>query len=172
MAAGEARRAASRVSQSIDWPERYAAHRVAARVSNEIFIDTGPDVVWSCLVRAAAWPEWYPNSADVRIDGGGLDLSARVTFTWRTFGITVHCRVRQFEPPFRIAWEGQAFALDIYHVWLIEPKCGGTRVLTEEHQNGLAARMQDIFMPRRMFREHALWLERLKERTEKEALLF
>jgi len=160
------------VSGRIEWPERYAPHRVAARVSNEIAIDAGPDVVWHCLIRAAAWPEWYPNSADVRIDGGGPDLYDGVAFRWRTFGVTVHCRVRQFQPPFKIAWEGQAFALDIYHAWLIEPKGGGTRVLTEENQKGLAARAQDIFMPRRMFRGHALWLDRLKARVEEEALLF
>jgi hypothetical protein len=160
------------VSGRIEWPERYAPHRVAARVSNEISMDAGPEVVWICLIRAAAWPDWYPNSADVRIDGGGPDLSAGVAFTWRTFGVTVHSRVRQFEPPFRIAWEGHAFALDIYHAWLIEPHRGGSWVLTEEHQNGVAARVQSIFMPRRMYRGHALWLDRLKARTEKEALLF
>jgi hypothetical protein len=39
-------------------------------------------------------------------------------------------------------------------------------VLTEENQNGLAARAQAIFMPRRMFNGHQLWLERLKSRSE------
>ncbi len=158
----------------IEWPERYAPQRVAARVSNEIAICAAPDVVWRCLIRAAAWPEWYPNCANVRIDGSGGDLSAGVAFRWRTFGVAVRSRVRQFEPPFRIAWDGQAFALDIYHAWLLDPCRGGTRVLTEENQNGFAATLQDIFMPRRMFRGHALWLERLKESTETQAqaLLF
>ena len=58
----------------IEWPERYAPQRVAARVSNEIAICAAPDVVWRCLIRAAAWPEWYPNCADVRIDGSGGEL--------------------------------------------------------------------------------------------------
>jgi uncharacterized protein YndB with AHSA1/START domain len=150
------------MSTAITWPPRFAPERIVARVRNDIAIDAAPDLVWSYLVRASEWPAWYPNSTDVRIDGGGKDLMPDVAFTWRTFGVTVRCRVREFMPPLRIAWEGQGVLLDIYHAWVIEARHGGCWVLTEEHQNGLAARAQALFMPRRMFRGHALWLERLK----------
>lgn len=150
----------------IRWPERYAPDRVAVRVSNQIDIAAAPATVWAWLVRASLWPTWYPNSADVRIAGGGSDLAAGTTFTWRTFGVAVRSTVREFEVNSRIGWDGAGFLMDVYHAWLIEPRAGGTFVLTEEHQNGLGPRLQALLMPRRMFNGHELWLARLKAKAE------
>jgi hypothetical protein len=156
------------ISMPINWPQRYAPHRVAAHVSNEISIAAAPRTVWSRLIRASAWPEWYPNSARVQIEGGATDLSLDARFTWRTFGVAVSSTVREFIPCERIAWDGSGALLDVYHAWLIEPRPNGCRVLTEENQNGLAARAQAVLMPNRMHRGHQLWLERLKARAESE----
>ncbi len=153
-------------SMHIEFPARYAAERAVARVSNDIAIDAAPEVVWKILVQAAEWPLWYPNSTNMLIEGGGRALYPEAAFTWRTFGVTVLCHVREFVPPTRIAWDGQAMLLDIYHGWVIEPRGPGCWVLTEEHQLGLAARAQALLMPKRMFRGHALWLERLKDKAE------
>ena len=150
----------------IPWSDRYAPDKVTARVSNEISIAAPPGVVWAWLVRASAWPDWYPNSADVHIAGGAASLSQDAEFTWRTFGVRVACTVREFVPNERVAWNGTATLIDIYHAWLITPRESGCHVLTEEHQNGLAARAQAIFMPNRMFTGHQLWLERLKAKAE------
>jgi uncharacterized protein YndB with AHSA1/START domain len=150
----------------IVWPSRYETAKVAAHVSNEIAIEAAPGLVWTNLVRAEEWPTWYPNSSDVRIDGGQSSLAPGATFTWRTFGVRVRCTVQEFVPHERIAWSGTGLLIDIYHAWLITPREGGCHVLTEENQNGLAAQAQAIFMPRRMFNGHQLWLERLKSRSE------
>jgi hypothetical protein len=74
--------------------------------------------------------------------------------------------VREFGPHSRIAWDAKGPFLDVYHAWLIEPRGGGSWVLTDENQNGLAARIQAVIMPRRMFKGHQLWLESLKARAE------
>ena len=150
----------------IAWPERYATERAAVHVSNHISIEATPDRVWPWLVRASAWPSYYPNAKDVRIDGGADALSPDAHFTWKTFGVKVSSTVREFELNERIAWDGAAVLLDVYHVWLIEPRGSGCWVLTEENQNGLAARAQAVLMPRRMFDGHQLWLERLKAVAE------
>ena len=136
------------------------------RVSNAIEIDAAPAAVWSILVHAVAWPDWYLNSAKVRIDGDRTVLGPDVHFTWRTFGVSVGSTVREFVPCERIAWDGAGLGLDVYHAWLIESRPGGCRVLTEEHQNGVGARLQAWLAPRRMFDWHQLWLERLKQRAE------
>lgn len=148
----------------IAWPARYAPGAVAAHVSNEIAIAAAPEAVWAQIVRASAWPEWYPNAAKVRIAGGAAALSDGAAFTWRTFGVSVSSTVREFVPCERIAWDGSAVLLDVYHAWLIEKRPGGCWVLTEESQNGLAARAQALLMPRRMHDGHALWLRRLQAR--------
>ncbi len=150
----------------IIWPDRYAPDRTAVQVRNEIAIGAPPSVVWAWLIRAKLWPEWYPNSRDVEIDGGTPDLSLGASFRWRTFGVLVRSTVREFVPQARIAWDGAATLLDVYHAWLIEPRHDGCWVLTEENQNGLAARAQALFMPNRMRVGHDLWLARLKERAE------
>ncbi len=150
----------------ITWPDRYAPANVAARVSNEITIAAPPAAVWAQLLRAQDWPSWYPNASHVEIGGGATALSPGARFTWRTFGVAVRSTVREFVPNERIAWDGAGVLLDVYHAWLIEPRPGGCWVLTEEHQNGLAARAQAVLMPKRMYRGHQLWLERLRARVE------
>ena len=150
----------------ITWPDRYAPDRVAARVSNEITIQAPPKAVWAQLIRARDWPDWYPNARNVKIEGGDASLSPGARFTWRTFGVSVRSTVREFVPEARIAWDGAGFLLDVYHAWLIEARPGGCWVLTEEHQNGLAARAQAALMPNRMYNGHQLWLERLRARAE------
>ena len=150
----------------IVWPERYAPERVSARVSNEITIAASPTMVWAWLIRASAWPDWYPNSKAVRIEGNRPDLAFGMRFHWRTFGVAVSSTVREFLPEERIAWDGRALFLDVYHAWLIERRPGGCWVLTEENQNGLAAHLQNLMMPRRMHRGHELWLTRLKAQAE------
>jgi uncharacterized protein YndB with AHSA1/START domain len=151
---------------TIHWPDRYAPERVAVRVRNEIAIDAAPERVWAWLIRAADWPAWYPNSADVRIEGGAEDLSAGARFSWRTFGVRVRSTVREFTPNERIGWDGAGTMLDVYHAWLIEPRGSGCWVLTEENQNGLAARAQALFMPNRMREGHDVWLAALRTKAE------
>jgi len=95
------------------------------------------------------------------------ELALGTRFTWQTFGVAVASTVREFVPAERIAWDGRGTLLDVYHAWLIEPRGPGAWVLTEESQNGLAARAQALFMPKRMWRGHQLWLERLKAEAER-----
>ena len=151
----------------IRWPEKYAPGRVAVRVSNQIEIAAPPSAVWAQLVRAADWPVWYPNSTRVRIDGGAETLSPGVHFTWRTFGVSVSSTVCEFVRDERVAWDGAGLGLDVYHAWLIEGRPGGCWVLTEENQDGFGARTMALLAPRRMSDGHQLWLERLKQRTER-----
>jgi uncharacterized protein YndB with AHSA1/START domain len=150
----------------INWPAHYAPDRVAVRVSNDISIKAAPEAVWAWLVRARDWPDWYPNSKQVKIDGGGAELGPGAHFAWRTFGMPIRSTVREFEPASRIAWDGSGPMLDVYHAWLIEPRPEGCWVLTEENQNGLAASAMALVAPSRMHRGHQLWLERLKSCAE------
>ena len=114
----------------IHWPDRYAPGTTAVHVSNEITIDAPPQAVWGVLLRAVDWPGWYPNSRDVRLDGGGAELALGSRFTWKTFGVPVSSTVREFVAPERIAWDGSGPLMDVYHAWLIEPRGAGSWVLT------------------------------------------
>lgn len=121
--------------------------------------------MWASLVRAPLWPSWYPNASNVVLAGGASELALGVSFTWRTFGVAIRSTVLEFEPMERVAWSAFGLGVDAYHAWLLTPIPGGTRVLTEETQYGFAARAGAVLFPRRMWKGHRLWLERLSEKA-------
>ena len=150
----------------IAWPEKYDPSRAPVHVRNELSIAAPCERVWAWLIRARAWPSWYPNSSRVRfIDGTPPDLAPGTRFRWRTFSVGIESRVAEFVPPHRIAWDAQGIGVDAYHAWLLEPAAEGCRVITEETQYGFVARAGKLVLPNRMFRGHQLWLERLREKA-------
>jgi uncharacterized protein YndB with AHSA1/START domain len=151
---------------TINYPAAYSPARSKVFVSNQLTMAAPADVVWAWLVRASLWPAWYPNSSRVRIEGGTRsDLAPGSRFRWRTFGVTIDSVVTEFVPPERIAWSVEGRGVHGYHAWLIEPRASGCRVLTEETQNGWLARLSHTAMPNRMYKGHAMWLERLQRQA-------
>lgn len=134
-------------------------------VRNEIEIPAAAETIWSWLIRAKLWPAWYPNSENVLIQGGGPDLQPGLRFRWKTFGVTLSSKVEEFIPPERLAWSARAAGVVAYHAWLIERQDVGCRVVTEECQNGLLARLNNALRPNNMSTYHQLWLEQLKTKA-------
>jgi hypothetical protein len=128
---------------------------------------SSPLGVWSWLIRARAWPSWYSNSQAVRIESNADTLSLGATFRWRTFGVRLVSQVVEFVPAERIAWNARGLGVWAYHAWLILPEGAGCRVVTEETQYGLLARMSNLLMPTRMHRMHQVWLEALRQQALK-----
>jgi Polyketide cyclase / dehydrase and lipid transport len=146
---------------AIRWPDRFSPARAPVHVVNSLSMVAEPEAVWRALVRAADWPGFYANAANVAVAGGGAELSAGARFTWRTFGVDLKSEVREFEPPSRIAWLALAPGIEAYHAWLITPEPGGCTVLTEETQRGFVARAGRLIFPGRMELWHQRWLEGL-----------
>ena len=147
----------------VRWPEQFHPSSAGVYVRNEIDIPAPPETVWAWLVRAEQWPAWYPNSRNVHIlEGPRPDLAAGTRFRWWTFGVTITSTVEEFEPPARLAWNAVAPGIRAYHAWLIEKTPVGTRVLTEETQNGFLAKLGSVLMPNRMHHHHQIWLEQLR----------
>ncbi len=157
------------MSEAIHWPERYSPANSPVHCINELEISAPPQAIWAQLIRAAEWPDWYANSAKVRIEGGARDLSSGARFTWRTFGVDLTTEVLEFVPGERIAWLAKASGVAAYHAWLITPTAAGCRVLTEETQHGLIARVGRLIFPSRMERWHQVWLEGLAMRAKTSA---
>jgi hypothetical protein len=147
---------------TIIWPNEYSPQNTKLFVSNEIVVPAAPETIWAWLIRASLWPTWYSNSSNV-----DRDLAADVTFHWRTFGVSLESKVREFVPYRRLAWDAKSLGVDAYHAWLLDPKPDGTtRVLTEETQNGWIARAGAALMPNRMHRFHQIWLESLSAKSQ------
>lgn len=125
-----------------------------------------PETVWRWLVRAKVWPRWCPEFKGVAIEGGGSDLELGSAFRWKAYGVTLRSRVEEFAEPERIAWTARGAGIDAYHAWLVEGLPSGCRVLTEETQNGWAARLNNALRPRMLGNIQRVWLERLREKAK------
>jgi hypothetical protein len=167
-------------SNQILWPTRYAPANCPIDVRNELEMPSDTAIVWAWLIRARLWPTWYPNSANMRfITGQPPDLALGTRFKWKTgflnpdtrkataFGLTVDCKVQEFLPPERLAYDFHATGINGYQAWLIKKTETGCYVLTEETQRGLLARLQKSIAPNRMVKQHQIWLETLKENVAK-----
>jgi uncharacterized protein YndB with AHSA1/START domain len=153
---------------AIDWPARYAPANAPVHVRNDRVMRASAEAVWATLIRAALWPEWYPNAAHVRfVRGAPPDLAAGTRFRWKTFGVGIDSTVVEFVPGERVAWTARGVGVDAYHAWLIRPIAGSCHVLTEETQHGWLARLGSLVLPRRMYRGHELWLTSLEERARR-----
>ncbi len=151
---------------AINWPEYYAPKNAPVHVRNSLQIDAPAQHVWAWLVRAESWPDWYSNASRVRITTHhGPDLALGTEFRWRTFGVGIRSRVQEFVPCSRIAWDGHAPGIDVYHAWVIEESGQGCLVATEETQYGVIARLGAWLMPKRMSTFHQIWLEGLAEKA-------
>jgi len=60
------------------WPKGFEPENSRVYARNEITIAAPPERVWRWLIRAANWPSWYSNSANIRFQNApGPDLRAR-----------------------------------------------------------------------------------------------
>jgi uncharacterized protein YndB with AHSA1/START domain len=150
----------------VRWPNHYEPSRCPIHVRNELDMAASPEHVWAWLTRPTLWPDWYLNSANVEIlEGPAPELGDGTRFRWKTFGITIGSTVLECVPNERVAWEAQAFGIDVYHAWVLRPSPKGCHVLTEETQHGWLARLGKLFMPNRMYKYHQLWLEALESKA-------
>jgi len=84
-------------------------------------------------------------------------------FRWKTFGMTITCRVEEFQPFERLAWSSESPGMSVYHAWLFDDRPDGCLVTTEETQNGFIPKIAKRLMPGKMHKFHQIWLESLNE---------
>jgi hypothetical protein len=85
-------------SPDIHWPEGFSPDQADLFSHNELHIAASCERVWKHIVEATKWPQWYPNSKDVQIIGGGDELNAGGVFRWTTFGLPLESRINEFTP--------------------------------------------------------------------------
>jgi hypothetical protein len=96
-------------SPDIHWPKGFDPAEVDLFSHNDLVIDAPCERVWQHIIEATKWPEWYPNSKDVRIvDNGGSVLTDGTVFRWTTFGLPLESKINEFIPFSRIGWYGYA----------------------------------------------------------------
>jgi hypothetical protein len=155
-------------SSEIHWPAGHTPPDADLFAHNELLIHAPCSIVWQHLVQAQTWPEWYPNSHNVKLlnstDG---KLHKDTQFSWDTFGVHIESQVHEFALDSRIGWFGQGTGMDAYHTFLLLRTPDGCRVVTEEVVRGPGAVEFHKKDPDAMHRGHDLWLSALKQMSEK-----
>jgi uncharacterized protein YndB with AHSA1/START domain len=162
----------SQRSKEIHWPDGFSPDTADMFAHNEIFINAPSQTVWRYLVEAEKWPEWYPNSQDVRIikpPTGVLQQGSQ--FQWTTFGLPLVSEVFEFVPTSRLGWFGSAPSPHAehtwYHTWFLVDEPQGCHVIMEEVGKGPGAKAMRQTDPGTMHKGHDLWNSRLKQLSEK-----
>ena len=134
----------------MNWPEEMTPERTPVYARNEMAIPVEPERVWSWLVHAKRWPEWYSNCSRIRLSTDELGPASE--FTWKTFGVALHSTVHVFEPGVAIEWDARGPAgIRAYHGWRIDFDGHESHVVTEE--------TQAIYpLPLRWANYYAIWL--------------
>jgi hypothetical protein len=149
--------------KDIHWPEGFDPSQADLFSHNALVINASCDRIWGHIIDATKWPQWYPNSKGVRIDGGNV-LKDGTVFRWSTFGLPLESRVYEFMPYTRIGWYGYApgAAPTFYHNWYLKPQGDVCLVVTDEVGKGKDAAHLRETDESLMHRGHDLWLATLK----------
>ena len=159
----------------IKWPEGYLPGMTDNFVSNEIIVASlSAAEVWEFLHNTSKWESYYHNVADIRFHNvTGPELRKGAHFRFTTFGFPIEAEVLEYEPPTdsspaRLAWHGweegatAEDTLHVHHAWLLEDLSGGrVRILTQETQNGKAAKEMAVTKPNPMLNGHQDWIDGL-----------
>ncbi len=149
---------------AIHWPDGFDPSTADLFSHNSLQIDAPCERVWQHIIEATKWPEWYPNSKDVRILDGASRLAADGVFRWTTFGLPLESRINEFVPYSRIGWYGYApgTAPTFYHTWYLQAQGDGCLVVTDEVGKGSDAQHLRETDEGLMHRGHDLWLATLR----------
>ena len=153
--------------KDIHWPEGFNPSQADLFSHNALLINASCERIWGHIVDATKWPQWYPNSKDVRIDSGDV-LKEGAVFHWSTFGLPLESKVNEFVPYTRIGWYGYApgTAPSFYHTWYLKPQGDTCLVVTDEVGKGNDAAHLRETDESLMHRGHDLWLATLKWMSE------
>jgi hypothetical protein len=135
--------------KDIHWPEGFDPSQADLFSHNALVINASCERIWGHIIDATKWPQWYPNSKGVRIDGGNVLKDGTVPYT-------------------RVGWYGYALgaAPTFYHNWYLKPQGDVCLVVTDEVGKGKDAAHLRETDESLMHRGHDLWLAALKYVSE------
>ncbi len=151
----------------IEWPEVFDPQNSDFYVHNEIEINASPEVVWKLLVEAHLWHRWYFGITNMRFETPGQgNLESNTKVFWESMGQRLNNTVTVCLPNRSLAWQFNETMIQGCHAWVIVPTENGCKVITDESQTGKLAKLQKLFLPRKLMKQHDTWLRDLKRQAE------
>jgi len=152
----------------INWPVEFNPIKSNFYVQNEININADPKKVWKLLIEAKQWNQWYSGIQKIKFqDSTQKNLGLNVLVYWESMGQKLNNTIVEYQPFERLSWSFKEKNLQGCHAWIIIPTSFGCRVITAESQTGKLAKLQRIFLPNKLLKQHDQWLKKLKIEAEK-----
>jgi len=151
----------------IEWPTGFNPKVTDFYVQNEIEINASPEVVWDLLINAGDWNLWYDGIQNIKFEDQEekvLRLGSKVF--WNSMGQSLNNTIIQYEPNKALAWQFNESKIQGCHAWIILPTDNGCLVITDESQTGQLAKLQKLFLPNKLKKQHDDWLRLLKQQAE------
>jgi Polyketide cyclase / dehydrase and lipid transport len=151
-------------AKAIHWPEGFDPQKADLFSHNSLLVHSNCEKVWSHIVDAGKWPQWYPNAKDVALLNGAKVLGDGTIWRWTTFGLPLESRVHEYVPYTRLGWYGYAPGAQpiFYHTWFLTPQGADCMVVMDEAGIGKDAAHLRETDGSLMHRGHDLWLATLK----------
>jgi uncharacterized protein YndB with AHSA1/START domain len=140
-------------SDETDWPAGLSPADCPITLRTVRIIDAPPERVWSWLVRADAWRDWFQGARAVRATSG-RELCAGARVRWWIMGAPAHATIRRLRAPELLAWEGGGPGARAYHEWRLERLGDKTRVISSETARGALAALAPSVMRGILQRTH------------------
>jgi len=138
-------------------------HEAPATGIAEVFIQAPPEKVWRILSELEKWPSWNKSVSMIRVNG---PLETGTSFEWTTGGSRIISRLKEVDPPRKIAWSGRMLGIRAIHVWELKAEGEGTRVRTEESFDGIVATLLRGLMKKTLAKALAQGTASLKAAAE------
>ena len=113
-------------------------HNAPAVAHAEADVAAPAEAVWELVADIERWPAWNPDVKSASLEG---DLAPGATFRWKAGPGTIVSTLQTVDPPREIAWTGKTMGIAAVHVYRLEPREGGTRVVSEESWAGFLVRL-------------------------------
>ena len=153
---------AAQAETAVRFPEEHRPEVSSFLARNEITTEAPPENVWAWLTRPDLWPSYYSNARLVRqIEGPWPEIELGSRWRWLTFGALITTELVECEPHSRLAWSAKGIGARGHHGWVLEPRDGGTHIVTEETQRGWGIALVKPALRPLMVRFHQRWLEGL-----------
>jgi hypothetical protein len=142
---------------------------MAKRLSAEVDVDATPERVWSVLTDLAAYPVWNPFI--VRAEGV-VEPGGRLTLRMQPVGgraMTLRPRLIEVDEPRQVRWRGTLGVpglMDADHVFTLEPRGSGTRLVQQEDFRGVLVPFLAASLDRNTLPAFVAMNQALKRRAE------
>lgn len=134
--------------------------------SQEIIINSKPDVVWQVLTGVEDWPSWNEKVTKTSVKE---KLQVGSVFSWKSGGVNIHSKLHSYIDQQVMGWTGQTIGAKAVHNWHLIPTEKGTKVLVEESMDGWLVGLLKKSMNKKLEADMIFWLSQLKLECEKPA---